>query len=279
MCSVDFVGLLFSPCNTEITCRYNTAIFSSLSANSYNIITVNENFLNVSSEYNETVIAKAFGNNSPILRLHDQAINSRLVRYESVDCMAAYASNFVSKVRNVLLVSTDKNLGTENVLDVRKWVGDYEVSYFWICGDGADGDPYRDGKAVCTLKTAQAAANKWTLSAHPISYCMVEEVVEQCQLRFSVVIMTIVIIANAAKAFVMILTVWSLREPTLVTIGDAIASFLNTPDPTTAGICLSTKTNIKDNRWKNQPAKPWVSKHHFWFRGASVKRWLACNIL
>jgi len=76
-----------------------------------------------------------------------------------------------------------------------------------------------------------------------------------------------------------ILTVWKLKEPTLVTIGDAVASFLYDPDPTTKGICLSTKSDIQNDRWKLQPAKPWNPTRHFWFRAASVKRWLICNIL
>lgn len=78
---------------------------------------------------------------------------------------------------------------------------------------------------------------------------------------------------------IVILTVWKLKEPTLVTIGDAVASFLYDPDPTTAGICLSSKSSIQSNKWKLQPAKPWNPKRHFWFRAASIKRWLTCNIL
>jgi hypothetical protein len=77
-----------------------------------------------------------------------------------------------------------------------------------------------------------------------------------------------------------ILTVWKLKEPTLVTIGDAVASFLYDPDPTTTGICLSSKSSIQaTKKWKLQPAKPWHPKRHFWFRAASIKRWLICNIL
>jgi hypothetical protein len=76
-----------------------------------------------------------------------------------------------------------------------------------------------------------------------------------------------------------ILTAWKLNEPTLVTIGDAVASFLKDPDPTTEGICLSTKMDIQKKKWKLQTAKPWAPKKHFWFRAASVKRWLICNIL
>ena len=93
--------------------------------------------------------------------------------------------------------------------------------------------------------------------------------------------MIFVILANATKATVMILTWRKLRTPTLVTIGDAVTSFLDNPDQTTAGICLAAKINIVKSKgpWKRQGATRWISVRHFWFRAASIKRWLTCNIL
>jgi hypothetical protein len=78
-----------------------------------------------------------------------------------------------------------------------------------------------------------------------------------------------------------VLTVWKLNEPTLVTIGDAVSSFMRDPDPTTQGVCLSTKMDIENRRWGTRTRLPtaWVPRQHFWFRAASVKRWLTCNLL
>ncbi|KAF4628836.1 hypothetical protein G7Y89_g9316 [Cudoniella acicularis] len=90
--------------------------------------------------------------------------------------------------------------------------------------------------------------------------------------------MLIVIAANAAKACIMILTILKLKAPTLVTVGDAVASFLEVPDPTTKDICLSTKVDVRKRRWKMQPAKPWTPTKRFWFRAASIKRRLTCSL-
>jgi len=99
--------------------------------------------------------------------------------------------------------------------------------------------------------------------------------------------MIVVIIANMAKAIVMVLTYYKLREPTLVTIGDAVASFLDEPDPTTKGLCLVEKHDIETGKWKTQgkvgPLKflpiKWEPKRRWWFAAASLKRWIVCNFL
>jgi hypothetical protein len=258
--------------------RYNTAVFSSLSANAYDYIVVDETFLTSSAIYNSSHADILSQGDEVLDMLHEKALNGALVKYDPAACMAEYAVPFVSKVRNVLLVSTD-NDPTNNVLQSYFWDAGFEVPFYWICGDGYSPDPYRDKETPCTLSIATSGAATWTVMSHPISYCMVEPVVEECRLSFSLEIMLIVIVANMTKATIMILTYWKLNTPTLVTIGDAIASFLDKPDPTTAGICLSTREDIRKGKWKNEAAKRWVPKRHFWFKAASIKRWLTCNIL
>ena len=132
--------------------------------------------------------------------------------------------------------------------------------------------PYKSGQPVCTLAKAQAGASTWNVLQHPISYCLVEEVQQECRLQFSLTIMIIVILANATKASIMFLTWWKFSTPTLVTMGDAITSFLDNPDQTTAGVCLASKRDIlnANGPWKDRGAKRWVPKRHFWFRAASV---------
>lgn len=74
----------------------------------------------------------------------------------------------------------------------------------------------------------------------------------------------------------MALVLWRLNEPTVVTIGDAIQSFLARPDPTTENCCLMSKHNV-DVVWKspeiqqNQRFK--TRKREPWFSAISVRRW------
>jgi hypothetical protein len=165
---------------------------------------------------------------------------------------------------------------------VETWDPKYQIPYSWICGD-FNPNPYVSTapSAPCTLQTALNNADTWGYDSNLYAYCLVEVVPEQCSIKFSLVIMLIVIAANTTKVAVMVIVFLKFRAPTLVTLGDAVASFLNDPDPTTAGMCMSTKKDVfkVGQDLSTYPAKPWSLKRHFWFNAVSLKRWLTCNIL
>lgn len=207
----------------------------------------------------------------------------RVHNYTSVKCMKAYASNLVSKTRNLLLITRD-NTGPEiNYTDIRTESSSDRIPYSWICGgDDWSRNPIETETPVCRLSTALTTVDTWNVDGRLISYCMVEEVEEKCKLSFSVGIMIVVIVANATKSAIMIFTFLRLKGPTLVTIGDAVASFLEIPDPTTAGLCLSTRKSIKKEslgQARNSNSTQWFPKRHLWYHAASKTRWLSCNIL
>lgn len=177
--------------------RYNTAVFSTLSANSYNYFVVNEDFLDPSAIYDTSSDSTTL---SIFSTMHDLVVQGSLANYTSTKCMDTYGVNFVSKARNVLLVTREAKTSKSEVLGSYIWGSYDQIPYWWICGDGWDANPYRYKMAVCTPSIAKAAASDWILSNHHISYCMVETVEEQCRLSFSFVIMLVVIGVNASKA-------------------------------------------------------------------------------
>lgn len=59
----------------------------------------------------------------------------------------------------------------------------------------------------------------------------------------------------------------------LATVGDALASFLQVPDSTTANACLLTKKDVKEGRWPLAEAKYWVPAPHYWISTPSLTRW------
>ncbi|OCK73822.1 hypothetical protein K432DRAFT_472278 [Lepidopterella palustris CBS 459.81] len=65
------------------------------------------------------------------------------------------------------------------------------------------------------------------------------------KVQIGLVFMIIVIVCNAVKALAMFLTFLDHRPQYLVTSGDALASFLSRPDPTTLGCCLSPYDKIE----------------------------------
>jgi len=163
---------------------------------------VTKEFFSPSVTYNVSTIGYDFylGLGVPDV-MHEAFLNGTLKNTTSSQCMEAYGINFVSKSRNILLVTTDADTGNNSLLHVKTWSARDEIPYAWICGDGWSLSPYSDQppSAVCTISIASAATSNWTLNSHHISYCMVQEVVEECQLSFSLLIMVIVIIVNATK--------------------------------------------------------------------------------
>ncbi|PGH01675.1 hypothetical protein GX51_05121 [Blastomyces parvus] len=77
-----------------------------------------------------------------------------------------------------------------------------------------------------------------------IEGCLSERIPESCQLRFSFPFAIIVLALNIFNIVCMFVTAHDSRDDVLLTIGDAISSFLSRPDPNSRGRCLSSKSNV-----------------------------------
>ncbi|KAL2020918.1 hypothetical protein VTK56DRAFT_7805 [Thermocarpiscus australiensis] len=117
-----------------------------------------------------------------------------------------------------------------------------------------------------------------TAGQSSIQYCLAQpQHSPTCQVNLNASLLGVVALLNSI-ALVATATVLFKRPSTFrphVTLGDAIASFLQEPDPTTQGACLLSKTDIWQGRWPPLEAKYWVPKAHCWLRAMSFPRWLA----
>jgi hypothetical protein len=75
-----------------------------------------------------------------------------------------------------------------------------------------------------------------------IDYCLSENSVENYQLIFYVPIAVAVIICSLVKLICMFLIAYEDRHDLFLTIGDAISSYLQRPDPTTANRCMLSRS-------------------------------------
>ena len=104
-----------------------------------------------------------------------------------------------------------------------------------------------------------------------------------CRLQFNRQLVFVVIAFNLAKALVLVYVFVAVKENPLLTIGDAVASFLKQPDDTTSGLCLMSKENI--NQWKNRHlvservGRPYDPTRKRWSTVVSKARWAACMVL
>lgn len=133
--------------------------------------------------------------------------------------------------------------------------------------------------------------SKWAPWGKPIKYCLVEQVEETCRLQFNLPIALSVIISNLIKAVCMALTlVLYKNHAALVTIGDAVASFLDHPDPETRNRCLHSRRLVEAEwNWENthgakkdelgiEPER-FTPKTEKWSRAPSGGRWFATYLL
>lgn len=85
-----------------------------------------------------------------------------------------------------------------------------------------------------------------------------------CQLFFDLNLMIIVVVANLIKSCVMILIVLKFTKPSLVTLGDAIASFLANEDCTTIGLRAIKKHKNANRGWVMKCAVPYKQENKRW---------------
>ena len=78
-----------------------------------------------------------------------------------------------------------------------------------------------------------------------VQYCLSEPAEQQCKLQFTLPIAILVTILNLFKAVLIFYTAFATKEEPLMTMGDAVVSFLEKEDLTTKGMCLLSLKDVK----------------------------------
>jgi hypothetical protein len=160
--------------------------------------------------------------------------------------------------------------------------GDMTASNGWMCAShfikGCDmTNPYE----IPRDKT------KWAPYDRVVNYCIVEQVeVKNCKLQYSLPIAITVVLSNLVKAICMAITLLTFKDhAALVTIGDAVASFLERENKETRGCCLYSRHEVEAN-WDRKDANGghapllkvktmrYNPKRRRLVMGASQQRWL-----
>ncbi|CAG8898361.1 unnamed protein product [Penicillium egyptiacum] len=134
---------------------------------------------------------------------------------------------------------------------------------------------------------------------YSVDGCLVINSEERCQLLYSPPICIIIALATLLKVVAMFLAarIGRHRSPPLLTVGDAVASFMEKPDSTTEGMCWLSNADVRRGAWKvpqktEDPAEeplgasqpePKVYKRlsgrKHWMQASSLARWIATLIL
>jgi hypothetical protein len=110
--------------------------------------------------------------------------------------------------------------------------------------------PSPDDPPPCDSWASEIVANPehWTPFDYDVDHCLSERVEERCAFNGNTTILIIVIVFNIIKVAGMLWTAFGLgTNIPFITVGDAIASFLRNPDPTTKGYSLWSRNDFKHN--------------------------------
>ncbi|MCJ1376967.1 hypothetical protein MMC17_000057 [Xylographa soralifera] len=281
---------------------YNSAIYETIVANPVTVTVIAEDFL-IGAAYNVSGYVAEYdtgytdytgytNHTSQYMREYESGLKnfqiqnfSRIQNLSNSACIAAYGGSFVTNRADLFAVSPNPSpLGNNSVLSVIFPPVITDSGGSWVCASSGTGLAWG-----CDVRTTEADPAHWKIENYPIAYCLSQQVSEICRFEFTMQLLIAVILCNLIKAICMAITVWQQKVPTLVTIGDAISSFLNSPDPTTIKNCMMSKADVTRGRWRHKKGSPggqirthgalsgvWFPKRKRWFNAASPKRWIVC---
>jgi hypothetical protein len=199
---------------------------------------------------------KLYGESAAFERLYQAAKDKTFEMMDSVKCINAYATTYQSKYGDVLLVTDDVNATNHyEAIDFQEVYDPFYSSspYDWICPSIRVNCP----NLIPEIKS-KAGNNNWTvvfgdkLSSVPseahnrrVDFCLSVKLRESCKLQYSLPLTITVIVVNAFKLTIIGCIIISLTEWPILTIGDAITSFLRQPDKHTMGQCLVPRWRLK----------------------------------
>lgn len=258
---------------------YNSVVYTAITTRSYNVLYATQDFV-AGAAYNQTAYPDSLSQN--VSKIQAQA--ARWVVRSNPDCINDYAQDFVTEYKNVVaVVSNTTNLSPFNTSSLLRVVvnelppadqiGPNYDAFSWICDDpetvNRTGlfEAGKSGFIPCSSvapELQKIASTWWKSGGFQIDYCLVEQVEADCHLHFSPRLMAPVLAMNAMKVLVVLYVAFWLREKPLVTLGDAIESFIVQPDVTTRGMCLISARTVGKmwHRHRAQSYTPQAQRFH-----------------
>ncbi|KAF3005003.1 hypothetical protein E8E13_008650 [Curvularia kusanoi] len=290
---------------------YNSIIYLSIAVPNYRAIAVGESFVSGDPITNFTMSKPFLGKTSldwdaETKTIYDSVRNGSYERLENLECINAYAQLLQTRRRNLVLVAADDSYPeSTGILDQYGadshiyWDLDFDgvntiqieetsKAFRWMCSS------VNSTHTNCPVAIEQfrAAPETWTVGAFcadalcgdagfvekmqmtgPIQYCLSERAEEHCKVHWNLAIAALVTILNFIKAALILYTALYTKEQPLMTMGDAVASFLEVEDPTTVGMCLASKKDM----WPASP-RQWSGARFRW-KDVTSKTRRVCTFL
>jgi hypothetical protein len=220
-------------------------------------------------------------------QIYSRAFKSgKLEEMTLLECIDAYSTTFQSARGNVFLVVDQGVMNITDAYGIFPVISPHgecsaETGTTWVYqqfgGLKYGGCFAQEGNLY--IPELRADPKTWSPMYFPVKQCFSEPTGQKCKLNFSVPLAVVVIIFNLIKALAVLSGISQFRNDTLLTIGDAVKSFLQTPDPSSRNICLASQANIHRSklRWQElQQPRAYINKRLAWSSSVKKgKRWIA----
>ncbi|OIW23599.1 hypothetical protein CONLIGDRAFT_637566 [Coniochaeta ligniaria NRRL 30616] len=231
---------------------YNAVIFTSQTAVDYNILSVTQSFRKGAPFSNATSNNEGKLSRLDILSLQDLASRNALVNLTAAECSTRFSAAYQADFSAVLLVT--------NI--------DSTTSSLVQTASGSSSSTSR-------LSLINSGSTALPNDQQTVEFCLAQrsDAEQTCQVNLNGSLLGVVVFLNLITVIITTTILFRRSLKSLVSLGDALSSFLQHPDPTTSGSCLMTKPDVREERWGLREAKFWMPRNHFWFRTPSLPRW------
>ncbi|KAF4896972.1 hypothetical protein CGCF415_v011381 [Colletotrichum fructicola] len=243
------VIIMMTAVSTQVI--YNAVIFTTMPGFAHQILFVTPSFLS-SGQFSNASATNAGGlSRSDILTLQTQASQNNLTNITIADCLNEFGGVYQGDFSAVLLV-TDSASTSNSLVQTAK--------------SGSSLSQFVDPTNPSSIKINDTTAE----------YCLARpESRESCSVILNGSLLGVIAILNLVSVSAIGAVYFFTGFEPLVTLGDALASFITHPDHTTKASCLLDKKDVTQGRWGYNEAKYWTSKEHFWFQTPSLSLWAA----
>jgi hypothetical protein len=133
--------------------------------------------------------------------------------------------------------------------EVMGWVNSGSAKTIAGVRDYIDTHDIQDVKAENAITCGDST--RW--DEYTIDGCLAVRAEQHCRLMYSPPICIVIALTTLAKVVAMFFAarITSLQSAPLLTFGDAVASFVANPDPTTVGMCWISSVDLHRGKWKN----------------------------
>ncbi|KAF6793076.1 hypothetical protein CMUS01_16111 [Colletotrichum musicola] len=269
--------LLLSLSSLPLHLLVNSMIFASISTNLYTVCIVDTQFLeaeDVNSMSLPTIQRQTWFQN-----FHEAFKYKMLQHRHLVECLGDYGTTFQALRGDLLLVVSNKTILTNNTYSQRIFTGGaVNRSIDWMCERN---DYYQRSYIPCDEMISDIKnqpGSPWKPFGFTIQDCYSQETREHSKLLFSSTIGWIVTILNLLKAVLMLFVAYGGSGRPILTVGDALASFLQEPEEYTKDMCLNSNKYVSKNTWDDTP-RQFEPTSRRKFTAGSLGRWAAFVVL